>query len=97
MENKEKTKPTDTSIQTELSIKRTILANHRTFLSYLRSSAAILVAGAGLMKFIQSPTWVLIGKVCIILSPILLIAGFIDYILTRKLIKKEKEFLKEER
>lgn len=81
-------------IQSELSIERTKMANRRTFLSYIRSSVALIVAGAGLLKFIQVPAWIGIGWICIVLAPILLVAGVIDYLKVRSLIEYEQEFMK---
>jgi len=89
-----KKKTLATKMQSELSLERTKLANRRTLLAYIRSSVAVLVAGAGLLKFIQVSAWVCIGWICIILAPILLIAGIYDYNRECKLIKKEAEFLK---
>lgn len=81
-------------VQSELSIQRTKLANHRTFLAYFRTAVALIVAGAGLMKFIQNDIWFSIGVACIVLTPIVLVFGIFDYFSTKKLIQQEAEYFK---
>ncbi|MBQ0042917.1 MAG: DUF202 domain-containing protein [Lachnospiraceae bacterium] len=91
MQNK-KTK-SNAIMQSELSIERTKLANRRTLLSHIRSSIALIVAGAGLLKFIQDPIWIVTGYICLALAPILLIIGIVEYVRMKKLIAKEADFL----
>ena len=88
-----KDKVKNSRIQSQLSVERTKLANRRTLLAYLRSAVGLVVAGAGLMKFITEDVWVVVGICCIILAPIIMIVGIIDYIHVKKLIKAEKEYL----
>lgn len=83
------------TIQSELSIERTKMANRRTLLSYVRSAVGLLVAGVGLLKFIQVQLWIYIGWICIILTPVLLVVGIFDYIKVKKLILKESQYLDE--
>ena len=83
----------DVSIQSALSIERTILANRRTLLAYIRSAISLIVAGAGLIKFINDTVWVTIGIICIILAPITLICGIFDYFYVKKIINVEKSVL----
>lgn len=88
-----KKKYTASAIQSELSIERTKMANRRTFLAYLRTSVALIVAGAGMLKFIQVAAWIAIGWICIALAPVIIVLGILDYIQVKKLIKKETEFM----
>lgn len=88
-----KKKMVASKIQSELSIERTAMANRRTFLAYIRSAIGLIVAGAGLLKFTQSTWWVTLGIVMLVLTPIVLVMGIIDYMKVSKLIAKEKEFL----
>ena len=74
-----KAKIKNAKVQSELSIERTKMANRRTLLAYIRSAVGLIVAGAGLMKFINSTVWIVIGMGCIILAPITLIFGIYDY------------------
>lgn len=80
-------------IQSELSIERTKLANKRTFLAYLSAAVGLVVAGAGLMKFIRVYAWIAIGWVCIGLAPLVLIMGIVDYLRVKSLIRKEIAYL----
>ena len=91
-----KAKIKNSRIQSDLSIERTKMANRRTLLAYVRSVVGLIVAGAGLMEFIDSAVWMAIGIGCIVLAPIILIFGLYDYFHMKKLIQMEKDFLKEE-
>lgn len=91
-----KAKIKNAKVQSELSIERTKMANRRTLLAYIRSAVGLIVAGAGLMKFINSTVWIVIGMGCIILAPITLIFGIYDYFHIKKLIELEKNILDEE-
>lgn len=91
-----KAKVKNSKIQSELSIERTKMANRRTLLAYIRSTVGLLVAGAGLMKFINSSVWIVIGVACIILAPITLVFGIYDYFRMKKLIQLENDFLEDE-
>lgn len=77
-------------LQSELAIERTKLSNRRTLLAYIRSVVALIVAGAGLLKFIQDPVWIVAGAICIVLAPIILILGIMDYFRMKKIIVREQ-------
>lgn len=83
-------------IQSKLSIERTLLANRRTLLAYIKSAIGLIVSGAGLMNFIDNPIWVAIGVICVILTPVTIILGIIDFVHVSRLIKRESEFLETE-
>lgn len=89
-------KNTNAIIQSKLSIERTLLANKRTFLAYVRTAIGLIVAGAGLMKFVQDKVWVVIGIIFIILTPVTILVGIIDYLRVKKIIQKEKEALQDQ-
>ena len=91
-----KAKVKNSKIQSELSIERTKMANRRTLLAYIRSTGGLLVAGAGLMKFINSSVWIVIGVACIILAPITIVFGIYDYFRMKNLIQLENDFLEDE-
>lgn len=80
-------------VQSELSIERTVLANRRTFLAYFRTAVALIVAGAGLLKFVQNSVWVYLGIAFVILTPVVMIMGIYDYVQVKNLIKRERELL----
>ena len=95
-EHSMKAKIKNSRIQSDLSIERTKMANRRTLLAYIRSVVGLIVAGAGLMEFIDSAVWMAIGIGCIVLAPNILIFGLYDYFHMKKLIQMEKDFLEEE-
>ncbi len=82
-----------TIVQSQLSIERTVLANKRTLMAYFRSAVSLIVAGAGLMKFIQDPIWCIIGIIFIIVAPVMMTIGIVDYYRVKKLIDKESVFV----
>ena len=48
------------------------------------------------MNFIDNPIWVAIGVICVILTPVTIILGIIDFVHVSRLIKRESEFLETE-
>ena len=74
-----------------LAIVRTELANRRTLLSYLNTSIALFVSGAGLLRLSGSQWLEVIG---IVLMPVSLLVAFIgvaDYSILRRSIEAEKK------
>ena len=74
-----------------MALTRTVLANERTLLAYVRTSLTMLVTGVGILKFIEDGMTVLtIGWGMILGGIVILIAGIIRYqklsnnLLTRK-------------
>ncbi len=52
-------------LRDELAIDRTLLANERTLLSYLRSAAALLIAGFSIIHFSTEVWFWVLGLACI--------------------------------
>jgi putative membrane protein len=52
-------------LRDELAIDRTLLANERTLLSYLRSAAALLIAGFSIIHFSTEVWFWVLGLSCI--------------------------------
>ncbi len=52
-------------LRDQLAIDRTLLANERTFLSYLRSAVALLIAGVSIIHFSHQNWFTAVGIVCI--------------------------------
>lgn len=52
-------------LRDELAIDRTRLANERTFLAYIRSALALLIAGATIIHFADNTWFLLTGIACI--------------------------------
>lgn len=73
-----------------LAIVRTELANRRTLLSYLNTSIALLVSGAGLLRLSGNNWLEMIGIALMPISVIVAIVGVFDYVILRRSIDAEK-------
>ena len=58
-----------------LAADRTVLANETTLLAYVRTSLAVLAAGAAFLQFFDEVWLDIIGALCIPLAAALLIIG----------------------
>jgi len=67
---------------------RTILANERTLLSYVRVSLGSLIGGAGLIKFFHHPAYMVVGCVLLIMSAMWFIVGIMRYRAVKRLISE---------
>lgn len=74
-----------------LAIDRTILSNESTFLAYIRTSLAVIAAGATLIHFIDKFSVKIFGGVLIIIGLIILVIGYLRY---RSIDKEIKEIRK---
>ena len=74
-----------------LAIVRTELANRRTLLSYLNTSIALFVSGAGLLKLSGSLWLEWIGILLMPVSMVVAAIGVIDYAVLRRSIENERE------
>jgi len=72
-------------LRDELAIDRTILANERTVLSYLRGSVSLIIAGVTFVHFVEAGTLHYIG---LSLIPIGLIAGLFGVCRYRRMDKR---------
>jgi len=61
-------------LRDELAIDRTLLANERTLLSYLRSAVALFIAGVSIIHFSTEGWFRVLGLACV---PIGIITGII--------------------
>ncbi|MBQ6372013.1 MAG: DUF202 domain-containing protein [Oscillospiraceae bacterium] len=66
----------------DYAVQRTILANERTVLAYLRTFIGMIGSGAALLKLIDFGWTRPIAVVLIILAPVILITGIVRYINT---------------
>ena len=71
-----------------LTIGRTIMANERTLLAFLRTSMAFLIAGIGLIKYLDHPVFDAIGSIFFVLAGIFLIWGVHRYRHVRKVLRE---------
>ncbi len=75
-----------------LEEETTLLANERTFLSYIRTTFSALILGFALIQFSKDNTAMLnVGIATIIGGIILGIIGFIEFRIHKKRIKAEVE------
>lgn len=70
--------------------ERTLLANERTFLAYVRTAFAVAIFGFAFVEFSQRPFSQSIGIVFSVSGLGLLIAGFIIFLMRRRMILKKK-------
>jgi putative membrane protein len=70
-----------------LAIERTIMANERTFLSYVRSALGLFIGGVSFIEFFESATMQVVGWVFIPLGIIAFTLGLIRYKRIRDLIR----------
>jgi putative membrane protein len=66
---------TELILRDQLAIDRTVLANERTFLAYCRTSLALILSGAGCIKFFESIVSDLAGWILIALGLVVSIIG----------------------
>jgi putative membrane protein len=71
-----------------LTIGRTIMANERTLLAFLRTSLAFCIAGIGLIKYLDHQALDAIGWIFIALAGIFLIWGVHRYRHVRKVLRE---------
>jgi len=69
-----------------LAFGRTILANERTFLAFLRTSFGLLAGGIGIVGFVDRPIIFALGWLSIALSVPFFIWGIWRYKVTKELI-----------
>jgi len=71
-----------------LTIGRTIMANERTLLAFLRTSMAFFIAGIGLIKYLKHLALETIGWIFVVLAGIFLIWGVHRYRHIRKVLRE---------
>lgn len=89
MKNKpyKKYKPEELILRDHLAIDRTILSNESTILAYIRTSLALVAAGAALIHFFTE-NWIrVIGGLFLILGLVIMVIGVFRYKKMDKSIK----------
>lgn len=66
-------------LRDELAIDRTLLANERTFLSYLRSGVALAIAGLSIMHFSGTAWFWWVGVACLPSGIVTALVGFLRF------------------
>ena len=93
MEQKEKKAYAYAKLQSELSVKRTIMASKRTFLSYISIAVVFVSLACTFIKLNNKIDVFSIVWFC--LSGVFLVLGIVDFVLTLKEIKIYKSKIDE--
>ena len=81
----------DLVLRDYLAAHRTILANDRTWLGYMRTALTLFVAGVTFIKFFDNKILLVIGWIFVPIGILLLIIGFWKYQKVRRMIHSIKE------
>ncbi len=88
--------PDEMILRDHLAYDRTVLANERTLLSYLRTAIALFAGGGTLMKLLHDePMMVKLGGLLLLLGGIAAAAGIIRFFQVKKRIGAAYEKLEE--
>lgn len=71
-------------IRDYLALDRTILANRRTLLSYVRTFIGLFAGGIGLVELQDNVIIIIIGYISMAISIPILVIGIIEYIKVKK-------------
>ncbi|MBI4130227.1 DUF202 domain-containing protein [Candidatus Roizmanbacteria bacterium] len=78
------------TVRDDLAINRSVLANERTFLAYLRTSATFLIAGISLLKFFDTWYAQFLGLVLMFGAGFIAVYGIVKYEIMKGLILEEQ-------
>jgi putative membrane protein len=81
----------DLVLREQLALQRTIMANQRTFLSFLRTSLYFAVAGLSIKTLVEIKQENIVAIVLWTFSFLLLAAGTISFFIQRKKIEKSRQ------
>jgi len=70
-----------------LALDRTVLANERTLLSYLRTFIGTFSAGLAIVKLFDARVIIVVGFIFMAVSPFFIIFGIIRYLTISKKLK----------
>lgn len=70
-----------------LTIGRTIMANERTLLAFIRTSMAFLIMGIGLIKYLDHPVLDVLGWIFVVLAGVLFFWGLHRYKEVKKVLR----------
>ena len=77
-------------LREHLALDRTILANERTFLGYIRTSLTLFVVGVTFIKFFNILFLAIMGWIFILVGILIFIFGLIKYVRTKNQINSVK-------
>lgn len=73
--------PISASIRDSLALSRTMMANERTLLAYVRTGMTFMISGAGIIRFIQDGTYIFISGCILIASGVCFLCfGILRYL-----------------
>ncbi len=78
-------------LRDHLAAQRTILANERTFLAYIRTALTIFIAGVSFIKFFGYVVIELLGWLLIPLGIFTLIKGLMSFRKMNRIIREEEK------
>ncbi len=81
----------DLILRERLAIERTVMANQRTFLSFLRTALYFFVAGLTINELLALRHATIVVGLFFIISFLLLIAGVVTYVKQKKKIAKSRK------
>lgn len=82
--------PKELILRDHLAIDRTVLSNESTFLAYIRTSLAVVAAGATLVHFFVEFYIQMVGGILVVIGIVILLLGYRRYRLMDKSIKEIK-------
>ena len=74
----------DLTLRDLLAIERTVVSNERTLLGYVRTTLALLVTGASMLKFLESTWYHVVGLVLIAVGGALFVLGLLHFVRRRR-------------
>jgi putative membrane protein len=83
------------TVQQDLAVRRTWLANERTLLAYVRTFLGFVGLGVALIAVFDSSPGSTVGGVSIVTGGVVMIAGLASYLRTRSALLEEHRALRE--
>jgi putative membrane protein len=80
----------DLVLREKLAIERTVMANQRTFLSFLRTSLYFFIAGLSISEFMKLENESIIVVVFVALAFLLFITGIVTFYIQKKKIARSR-------
>jgi putative membrane protein len=76
------------TLRQKLALDRTVYANERTWLAYVRTALTFFIAGASIIQFFSAPVMFWAGVTLIVLAPPVFIYGTVTYLLRARRYSK---------
>lgn len=81
----------NSEIRDQMAVQRTIFANERTLMAYLRTAIALVAGGFAAIKLSEHTYMELMGLILMMLGVFLAIYSFARYLRKQKLIKSQRK------